>query len=78
MQHDINGGEKTVIEKSPAGDIATDQEDYKLNEERAKEEVQESEAEQMPPGTESSSEKQNGTGKVCYFRPPKYARTHNV
>lgn len=35
------------------------------NEERAKEEVQKGEAEQMPSGTESSSLNQDGSGKVC-------------
>ena len=64
VQHAINSGEKAVMEKSPIGDVPTGQEDFMSNEERAKEEVQKGEAEQMPPGTESSSEKQSGSGKV--------------
>ena len=52
------------MEKKVTGDVPTGQEDFKSNEERAKEEVKEGEAEQMPAGTESESGKQNGSGKV--------------
>lgn len=44
------------------------------NEERAKEEVQEGEAEQLPSGTENSSETQGGSGKV-YFTYRHYLRS---
>ncbi|KZT72544.1 alpha/beta-hydrolase [Daedalea quercina L-15889] len=62
-QRAINSGERAIMGRSPARDVPTGQDDFKSNEERAKEEVKEGEAEQMPAGTESESEKQNGSGK---------------
>ena len=64
VKHAIDSGEKALMEESPVGDVSTGQDDFKNNEEKAKEEVRKGEAEQMPPGTESSSEKQDGSGKV--------------
>lgn len=73
--HTTDGNEKAPTEdRTPAGDAPTGQQDFMSNEERAKEEVQEGEAEQLPSGTENSSETQGGSGKV-YFTYRHYLRS---
>ncbi|KAH9844100.1 alpha/beta-hydrolase [Rhodofomes roseus] len=59
-QHAVNDGEKVLRGKSPV-DVPSGQDDFRSNEKRAKEEVKEGAAEQLPAGTESESVKQNGS-----------------
>lgn len=64
IQHAFGDGEKVFVEKSPADDVPCCQDEFRSNEERAKEEVKEGEVEQLPAGTESESVEQNGSGEV--------------
>jgi len=61
--HALNNGEKALREKGPIGEVPSGQEDFRRNEQRAKEEVKEGAAEQLPAGTESESDRHHGSGK---------------